>query len=207
MRITVPTTPFRGLIFTIIVLYFFFELVTYEKVTTEAPLENQDLSFLMLPVGAFLAEYGWYLLFFSVGVFLLIQEFRKRGTNQPPSRSSLEIVNDAPSVVRRQEALDASRQRMQDELDAKAEQYKEKKQKAEEEKRKQKTIMWDSMKSGRSSKTSAEAADNNEGTSSSTEVKSKRSLKPLRSGYNPMTGEGGGSCSWRPGRRGPTSGG
>jgi hypothetical protein len=29
----------------------------------------------------------------------------------------------------------------------------------------------------------------------------------LMPGYNPLTGEGGGACSWRPGRRGPSSGG
>ncbi|XP_072574003.1 selenoprotein S isoform X1 [Paramormyrops kingsleyae] len=193
---------------------------TLTNIRTETTLENQDLSFLLpagrkqvqnqvycSSVGAFLAEYGWYLLFICVGVFLLIQEFRKRRPNQSPSRSSPENVKDATSVVRRQEALEASRQKMQDELDAKAEQYKERKQKAEEDKRKQKIEMWDSMKEGKSYKSSAEAADNNEGTSSSMEVKSKRNLKPLRSGYNPMTGDGGGSCSWRSGRRGPTSGG
>uniref|UniRef100_A0A8B9J5R0 Selenoprotein S n=1 Tax=Astyanax mexicanus TaxID=7994 RepID=A0A8B9J5R0_ASTMX len=74
----------------------------------------------------------------------------------------------------------------------------------EEEKRQQKIEMWDSMKEGKSyiGKNSDEAA------SSSTVLKPKTDKKPLRSsGYNPLTGDGGGTCAWRPGRRGPSAGG
>ncbi|XP_018618932.1 selenoprotein S isoform X1 [Scleropages formosus] len=173
-----------------------------------ATLDNPDLSFLQPTVGAFFAEYGWYLLLISVALYLLVREVKKRRANRGHNDSVSDSVEDTAAVVRRQEALEASRRRMQEELDAQAAQYKEKKQKIEEEKRKQKIEMWESMKEGRSYRGNARAAENADEASTSTVVKPKKDKKPLRStGYNPLTGDGGGTCSWRPGRRGPSAGG
>uniref|UniRef100_A0A3Q3F2F3 Selenoprotein S n=1 Tax=Labrus bergylta TaxID=56723 RepID=A0A3Q3F2F3_9LABR len=73
----------------------------------------------------------------------------------------------------------------------------------EEEKRRQKIEIWESMQQGKSYKGAAEEAS-----SSTTVPKPKTDKKPLRGAdYNPLTGEGGSSCTWRPGRRGPSSGG
>ncbi|XP_010715953.2 selenoprotein S [Meleagris gallopavo] len=114
-------------------------------------------------------------------------------------------------VVRRQEALLASRLRMQEELNAQAERYKEKQRQLEEQKRRQKIEMWESMQEGKSYKgnlkLSQQEAESGASTSSAV-PKSKPNKKPLRGGgYNPLSGEGGGTCSWRPGRRGPSAGG
>ncbi|XP_010874958.1 selenoprotein S [Esox lucius] len=171
--------------------------------------ENQDLSFLQQTLGPVLAEYGWYLLFMFVGVYLLVQHLSKRKASQGPSNSASGVVQDPDEVVKRQQALEASRRRMQEELDAKAALFKVKQQQLEEEKRQQKIEMWESMKEGKSYKGKSKIAQNSEEASTSTTVlKPKTDKKPLRSsGFNPLSGEGGGSCTWRPGRRGPSAGG
>uniref|UniRef100_G1TLK0 Selenoprotein S n=1 Tax=Oryctolagus cuniculus TaxID=9986 RepID=G1TLK0_RABIT len=115
-------------------------------------------------------------------------------------------------VVRRQEALAAARLKMQEELNAQVEKHKEKLRQLEEERRRQKIEMWDSMQEGRSYKGSARRPQEEDGpgpSTSSAVPKRKSDKKPLRGGgYNPLTGEGGGACSWRPGRRGgPSPGG
>ncbi|KAL7866814.1 hypothetical protein AOLI_G00146280 [Acnodon oligacanthus] len=174
----------------------------------EASLENQDMSFLLTAVSTFLSDYGWYLLVLCGGVYLLIQQLSKNRPSQ--HRGSAAVTSQDPaSVVRRQEALEAARQRMQEELNAKAAEFKEKQQRMEEEKRQQKIEKWESMKEGKSYKGNANRTQNSdEAASSSTGLKPKTDKKPLRtSGYNPLSGEGGGTCAWRPGRRGPSAGG
>uniref|UniRef100_A0A8D0EBI0 Selenoprotein S n=1 Tax=Salvator merianae TaxID=96440 RepID=A0A8D0EBI0_SALMN len=165
--------------------------------------------FLHGTVGSLLADYGWYILFSSIAVYLLVQKLSKNFRR--PSGSHLNATAVEPDVVvRQQEALIASRLKMQEELNAQAEKFKEKQKKLEEEKRRQKIAMWENMQEGKSCK---ETPKNNQepesAASTSTAVpKPKPNRKPLRSGgYNPLSGEGGGTCSWRPGRRGPSSGG
>ncbi|XP_051568313.1 selenoprotein S isoform X2 [Myxocyprinus asiaticus] len=178
--------------------------VRYEDV----PPQNQDMSFILPSVSVFLSDYGWYLLFLCVGVYLLIQHLSKNRSweNQSPSVSAAN--QDPLSVARRQEALEASRQRMQEELDARAAEFKEKQLRLEEEKRRQKIEIWESMKEGKSYKGNAKAEHNTEEATSSTFLKPKTDKKSLRNnGYNPLSGDGGGTCSWRPGRRGPFAGG
>lgn len=174
----------------------------------DVPPQNQDLSFLLSSVTSFLSDYGWYLAFLCVGVYLLIQHLRKnRSTDN--QRSSVSAASQDPvSVVRRQEALEVARRRMQEEQDARAAEFKEKQQRLEEEKRRQKIEMWESMKEGKSYKGNAKVAQNTEEATSSSSLKPKTDKKPLRnSGYSPLSGDGGGTCSWRPGRRGPSAGG
>lgn len=176
----------------------------------DVPPQNQDLSFLQPSVTAFMSEYGWYLLFGCVGVYLLIQHLRKsRSSTQTRSSSGSAEAHDVGSVVRRQEALEASRRRMQEEQDARAAEFREKQRMLEEEKRRQKIEMWDSMQEGKSYKGSAKVAQQNtEEAASSSLLRPKTEKKPLRSsGYSPLSGDAGGSCSWRPGRRGPSAGG
>ncbi|XP_064169509.1 selenoprotein S [Anguilla rostrata] len=179
------------------------------EIKTETTVENQDLSFLQQTVGVFVAEYGWCLLLLCVGVYLLIQHLSKRRSSQEAHWSGQGTDEaDTVAVVKRQEALEASRRRMQEELNAKAMQYKEKQQTLQEEKRKQKIEMWESMQQGKSYQGNAKVLNSTEEASTSTVVKPKSDKKPLRnSGFNPLTGEGGGACVWRPGRRGPSAGG
>merc|ERR1712002_498197 len=99
---------------------------------------------------------------------------------------------------------------MQEELDAKAALYREKQTQQEQERRRQKIEIWESVQQGKSYKRTTKLPQSTEEASSSSTavLKPKTDKKPLRSAdYNPLTGQGGGSCSWRPGRRGPSSGG
>lgn len=174
----------------------------------KAPLKNQDLGSLSLTVGELLSQYGWDLLLGTVLLCLLIHYLNKRrssrdGRDSPPS------PQDAELVARKQEGMEAARRRMQEELDAKAAIFREKQKQQEEEKRRQKIEMWENIQQGKSTKGAAKPSQSTEEASSSTTVlKPKSDKKPLRSAdYNPLTGQGGGTCSWRPGRRGPSSGG
>ncbi|XP_056134560.1 selenoprotein S [Lampris incognitus] len=169
----------------------------------KTPIKNQDLSFAFRAAGDLVGQYGWYLLLLTVAVYVLVQRLARRRARR---RSvSPETAQDPASVVRRQEALEEARRKMQLEFDAKAALFREKQKQLEEEKRQQKIEMWDSMQEGRSYKGKLDQASE-EASSSATVLKPDK--KPFRNnGYNPLTGEGGGSCAWRPGRRGPSSGG
>ncbi|XP_040897907.1 selenoprotein S isoform X2 [Toxotes jaculatrix] len=175
----------------------------------KAPPKNQDLGALSL-IGELLSQYGWYLLAVTVLVYLLIQHLSKRRSSQSSQSSPPQTEQDAALVARRQEAMEAARRKMQEELDAKAAVFREKQKQQEEEKRRQKIEMWESMQQGKSYKGTAKLSQPPEEASSSTTtvLKPKTDKKTLRgSDYSPLSGQGGGSCSWRPGRRGPSSGG
>ncbi|MEQ2279510.1 hypothetical protein AMECASPLE_010261 [Ameca splendens] len=118
----------------------------------QVPLKNQDLSQLSFTVGDFLSLYGWYLLAVTFTVFLFIQQLRKRRSSQNQQDSVPQTQLDASLVTKRQEAMEAARRKMQEELDAKAAIFKEKQRQQEEEKRRQKIEEWESMKQGKSCK-------------------------------------------------------
>lgn len=173
----------------------------------QRPLQNQDLSSVTTAAGELLSVYGWYLLVATALLYLLIQYLNKKNQSDASVHSSAPSTHhDVSEVTRRQEAMEAARRRMQEEQDAKAAEYKEKQKQQEEARRKQKIESWDSMTQGKSYKGNAsQSAD--EGVSA-TVTKRKPDKKPLRSSdYNPLSGEGGGACAWRPGRKGPSTGG
>ncbi|XP_008403174.1 selenoprotein S [Poecilia reticulata] len=183
------------------------EILDVDDGNSQVPLKNQDLSQLSFTVGEFLSLYGWYLLAVTVTVLLLIQHLRKRRTGQSRQDSVPHSLQDASLVTKRQEAMEAARLRMQKELDAKAVAFKEKQREQEEEKRRQKIEEWESMKQGKSSKGHKLSGNTEEASAAAAGLKPKMDKKPLRSSdYNPLMGQGG-SCSWRPGRRGPSAGG
>ena len=128
----------------------------------------------------------------------LLRALRQRHLNQAAPALEPDIV------VKQQEALAAARLKMQEELNAQVEKHKEKLRQLEEEKRRQKTEMWDSMQEGKSYKgnTREPQEEDSPGPSTSSVIpKQKSDRKPLRGGgSNPLSGEGGGTCSWRPGR-------
>ncbi|XP_030312722.1 selenoprotein S isoform X1 [Calypte anna] len=172
----------------------------------------EDLELLIHTVCSLLSNYGWFILLAAVVIYFLIQMVSQSLAGRPGSQQgAAEAAVEPDLVVRRQEALAAARLRMQEELNAQAERYKEKQRQLEEEKRRQKIAMWESMQEGKSYKgnlkLNQQEAESAASTSSAV-PKSKPNKKPLRGGgYNPLSGEGGGTCSWRPGRRGPSAGG
>ncbi|XP_044518390.1 selenoprotein S [Gracilinanus agilis] len=189
------------------------ELEEEEQLLAKPAWELEGIQFLQNTVGWLLSSYGWYFLFSFVLLYLIFQRLfgSLRVARQRALDESVASNIEPEAVVKQQEALAASRLRMQEELNTQAEKYKEKLKQLEEEKRKQKIEMWESMQEGKSYKGNAKKwpQEPEPGPStSSTITKPKSDKKPLRgNGYNPLTGEGSGTCSWRPGRRGPSSGG
>ncbi|XP_054569295.1 selenoprotein S [Eptesicus fuscus] len=182
-----------------------------EQLSARPALESEGLRFLHVTVGSLLAAYGWYLV---LGCILLVAAFQKlsarlraSGQRQPARRQLLWVPPE--DVVRRQEALAAARLKMQEEFNAQAERHKEKLRQIEEEKRRRKIEMWDSMQEGKSYRGQAKPQGESPGPSpSSLNKRPADRKKPLRGGgYNALSGEGGGACAWRPGRRGPSAGG
>ncbi|NXU72066.1 SELS protein, partial [Oreotrochilus melanogaster] len=169
------------------------------------------LRLVRVPVCSLLSRYGWFIVLAAVVIYFLVQVFRSLAGRPGSQPGAAEAAVEPDMVVRRQEALAAARLRMQEELNAQAERYKEKQRQLEEEKRRQKIAMWESMQEGKSYKgnlkLNQQEAESAASTSSAV-PRSKPNKKPLRGGgYNPLSGEGGGTCSWRPGRRGPSAGG
>ncbi|KAM4660424.1 selenoprotein S isoform 5-T6 [Amazona ochrocephala] len=175
-------------------------------------LGRGGLEFLQHTAGSLLSSYGWYILLAAVAVYVLFQKLSQRLAARWSGRpGAADAAMEPDMVVRRQEALAAARLRMQEELNAQAERYKERQRQLEEEKRRQKIAMWESMQEGKSYKGNLKLNQQEveSGASTSSAVpRSKPTKRPLREGgYNPLSGEGGGTCSWRPGRRGPSAGG
>ncbi|CAN9506908.1 unnamed protein product [Ophioblennius macclurei] len=163
----------------------------------EEPLKNQDLTSFTDVAGEVLSLYGWHLLLVAFIVVLLVQQLKKRRPRESEPCTAPAASQDAAFVARRQEAMEAARRKMQEDLDAKAVLFKEKQKQREEEKRRQKLENYEGI-----------VMSQDEAASSSTALKPKTDKKPLRStDYSPLSGQGGATCSWRPSRRGPSSGG
>ncbi|XP_006901393.1 PREDICTED: LOW QUALITY PROTEIN: selenoprotein S [Elephantulus edwardii] len=170
-----------------------------ERLLARPALETEGLRFLHVTVGALLASYGWYIV---VSVIVLVVAVQKLSTRLRVLRQRQRSISAAPvepdTVVKQQEALAAARMKMQEELNVQAEKHKEKLRQLEEEKRRQKIEMWDSMQEGKSYKgnTKKPQEENNSGPStSSLPPKHKPDRKPLRGGgYNPLSGEGSGTA-------------
>ncbi|XP_062440261.1 selenoprotein S isoform X4 [Rhea pennata] len=149
-------------------------------------LEQEGLELLQHTVGSLLSSYGWYILLACVAIYLLVQKISQRAAVWPSSQpGAADAAVEPDVVVKRQEALAAARLRMQEELNAQAERYKEKQKQLEEEKRRQKIAMWESMQEGKSYKGNLKLNQQeleSGASTSSTVPKPKPNKKPLRSG-------------------------
>ncbi|XP_069321900.1 selenoprotein S isoform X1 [Eulemur rufifrons] len=155
-----------------------------EPLSARPALETEGLRFLHVTVGSLLATYGWYIVFSCILLYVVFQKLstRLRALRQRQlDRAAAAVEPDV--VVKRQEALAAARLKMQEELNAQVEKHKEKLRQLEEEKRRQKIEMWDSMQEGKSYKGNAKKPqeEDNSGTSSVI-PKRKSDRKPLRGG-------------------------
>ncbi|NXS14213.1 SELS protein, partial [Neodrepanis coruscans] len=135
-------------------------------------------------VGSVLSSYGWFILLAAVAVYVVVQKVSRSLAGRPGGAGAADAAEEPDVVVRRQEALAAARLRMQEELNAQAERYKEKQRQLEEEKRRQKIAMWESMQEGKSYKGNLKLSQQEvePGASTSTVPKSKPNKKPLRGG-------------------------
>nr|XP_033776996.1 selenoprotein S [Geotrypetes seraphini] len=178
-----------------------------EPIPGKPLLETEGVAFLQQTVGSALTDYGWFIFFGGIAAFLVIQRLvgslRQRQSDAPDAAAA-----DPVMVVRQQEAMAAARLRMQEDLNSQAEKYKEKQKLIEEEKRRQKIEMWENLQEGKSYKGTLRRNQEVPVQESTTSTDRKTEQRPLRrNDYNPLSGNSSGSCSWRPGRRGPASGG
>ncbi|XP_078655772.1 selenoprotein S-like [Branchiostoma floridae x Branchiostoma belcheri] len=157
-------------------------------------------------VRGLLTQYGWLVLFVIVVLMYLksklnpyIEQYRRKREN-----ATNQAAYNPDVALSRQEAMEQARLRMQEKQDALAAQYAEELRKREEAKREEKIEEWEKLQQGKGyhSKTRVQTDD------ASGQSKPKpQPKKRLRDGFNPMTGEGGGSCRWRPSPRGGARGG
>ncbi|KAF3817979.1 hypothetical protein GH733_014851 [Mirounga leonina] len=149
-------------------------------------LETEGLRYLHVTVGSLLATYGWYIVFSCILLYVVFQKLstRLRALRQRQlDRAAAAVEPDV--VVKQQEALAAARLKMQEELNAQVEKHKEKLRQLEEQKRRQKIEMWDSMQEGKSYKGTARKPpeEDSPGPSTSSVLpKRKSDRKPLRGG-------------------------
>ncbi|XP_007423618.2 LOW QUALITY PROTEIN: selenoprotein S [Python bivittatus] len=158
------------------------------------PVGQEGVQFLLHAVSSLLSDYGWYILFSLIAIYLLVHKLSKNLQGARKRYAPVTAV-EPDAVVKQQEALLAARMKMQEKLNAQAEKFKERQKMVEEEKRRQKIAMWESMQEGKSYKeTLQHHQEPKPGASTSKAVsKPKSSRKPLRGdGYNPLSGEGGG---------------
>uniref|UniRef100_A0A8C6XBU0 Chondroitin sulfate synthase 1 n=1 Tax=Naja naja TaxID=35670 RepID=A0A8C6XBU0_NAJNA len=145
------------------------------------PAGQEGVQFFLQAVNSLFSDYGWYILFALIGIYLLVQKLSKN--LQGTKGSSMPTTAIEPDdVVKQQEALLAARMKMQEQLNAQAEKFKEKQKMLEEEKRKQKIAMWESMQEGKSYKATLQHNQEPvpEASTSTTVVKPKPNRKPLR---------------------------
>uniref|UniRef100_A0A023FRP2 Putative selenoprotein ixodes scapularis selenoprotein n=1 Tax=Amblyomma cajennense TaxID=34607 RepID=A0A023FRP2_AMBCJ len=157
----------------------------------------------------FISTNGWFVTFGLIGLYVL---YTKLGSYLPSWRTSTPQQQqnygaaEADEFVKRQEAMERARRRMQEVQDALAEKQKEKMAQLEEQKRQEKIENWEQFQQGRGLGSKLR----NIGAEESSAESSKLSRRPkgsrddgerLRgSDYNPLTGSSRGS-SYRPERR------
>ncbi|XP_065298074.1 selenoprotein S-like [Dermacentor albipictus] len=174
-----------------------------------------DTSFLSIVLN-FISTNGWFITFGLIGLYML---YRKLGSYLPTMRSRVSPPapqnygpSDADEFVRRQEALERARRKMQEVQDALAEKQKEKMAQLEEQKRQEKINNWEQFQKGRGLGSKLRTTSTNESSAECSGLSrrpksSQDSSDRLRgSDYNPLMGTSGGS-SYRPERRCVSQGG
>lgn len=154
---------------------------------------------------SFIQSYGWFLV---LGVIVCLYIKNKLSPVVEKLKQQAEDAKAArdyePSKAQEKlEAMEAARRRMQEKFDAQAAQHAEKQKIKEEEKRQQRLDDWEGHLQGKGYRSKYKVKEEKD------ELKKPvPKSKPLRqSDYNPLTGDSGGSCSWRPARWGGGGGG
>lgn len=173
-------------------------------------------------VFSLIASNGWYAVGFFVFLMFLWRMFSPKigawWEKREKEIEAAEYHKDPDKFLDRERAIDDARRRLQEQYSQRSAEWAEQnaqKQREKEEKKRQELIEdWERHQRGEGyrskSRLNATATPTvpAASTSSASGVnKSKKST--LRPDYNPMTGDidGGGSCRWRPDRRGPSGGG
>jgi selenoprotein S len=177
-----------------------------EEVQHSRPLVNQSpeaLKHVYTLAVWFLQSYGWYLVFGLVALLYFKNRFSQTFSKVTSSfrASTDEHKYDNDAAFRRQEAIEAARRRLQEQMDAQAARYAEEMKKKEEEKRAQKLEDWERYQEGKGYRSKYRPPEETTSAAtgpSSSASKKKSTLRPAD--YNPLVGGGTGS-TYRPERR------
>lgn len=162
-------------------------------------------------VVVFLQSYGWFLVLGLAVAFYFkgyIEQAFRRWHSRRQQQTDYHRY-DSEAVLSRQQAMDESRRRMQEQFDAQAARHAEEVQKKEEEKRKQKLEDWNRHLEGRGYRSKYRPPEENStsDSTSSTSTSAKKKSVYRSSDYNPLMGDGASSSNYRPERRGGAMGG
>lgn len=169
----------------------------------EPVLKNETpaaVSDAVVNVVLFLEKYGWFVILVAIISVLIWSKLEPYWRKWKQKRDKqFEAAIDPNKLAKCQESLEVSRRRMQENLDAKAKEFAEKKRELEAQKRQENIDDWEMHQQGRGYK--SKHAKNDGGKPSQNQVKPKKSDR-LRTSedYNPLSGSSSGS-SFRPNRR------
>jgi selenoprotein S len=171
------------------------EIVHPTKLVNETPAALQDIFYFLVSM---VTRYGWFMLFALVLILVLhkrLQTYLESFWSRREEEQDLHRY-DNDAAYQRQMAMDAARLRMQREFDQTAAKYAEEQQKKEEEKRKEKIADWDRHQEGKGYKSKYKPPPTADDASGGPLPKKKTTYR--QTDYNPLTGEGGATCSYRP---------
>lgn len=167
-----------------------------------------------------IASNGWYALGLLIVAYLIwikiqpkVASWLKKREND---REAAAYHKDPDKFLAKERAIDAARQRMQERYNQSAASWAEKQKEKEEKRRQERIEGWErnNVEAGqrigsRPNATAAPTAPAATASGSTSNNKKKSGKAKLKPEYNPMAGDvgGGGSCRWRPDRRGPSGGG
>ncbi|KAJ8035429.1 Selenoprotein S [Holothuria leucospilota] len=177
--------------------------VIHEKLVPEP----ESGAALFAAASEFLSLYGWYILFVVLGVWYLKNRYNSQLNSWQQNRQNQQDVSkyNSSQVLERQEAIERARRRLQDQHDQKAKEFAEKQRLKEEEKRKAEIEDWERHQQGRGYKSKQKVEEDYYPSTSNSTVTKPKPKRPLREGFNPMTG--GNSGGYRAPRRGFSGGG
>ncbi|XP_074640437.1 selenoprotein S-like [Tubulanus polymorphus] len=153
-------------------------------------------------------SYGWYIVLAVVAVAFLKNRYEHKFRNLmfwKRKKKNEGLQYDADTALKRQEAMENTRRRWQEQHDAQAARFAEEQRKKEDEKRKDKIDDWDRHQRGEGYRSKVYKPKEEEpGTSTSQTVNPKKTKsKPLRKPeYNPLSGAGNDGFCYRPSRFG-----
>lgn len=164
-------------------------------------LITQIFTLLMVTI----SSYGWYCLIAGIAVAILFRKYspalqswqRKREEEQEAA-----LYHKNPDIVlAREAALEASRMRMQQEYERNSREAAEKQRIKDEQKRQEKIEVYEAQQRGEGGRTLRSRPE----TGAPKHTKTDKKKSTFRQDYNPLLGDGG-SCGWRPERRGRAGG-
>ncbi|XP_066910833.1 selenoprotein S-like [Clytia hemisphaerica] len=152
-------------------------------------------------------QYGWFLLIGCILVMYLYNKYKptlmKMKQNHEDWKEAEINKKDPDRVHKVQLSMEQARLKLQQQVNVDSEKRKEADLKREEAQRQKKIEEWENHQQGRGyhnkSRFSNPSPDNDSGSNNTSKPKKKNTT--MKSDFNALSGDGGGSCSYRPSSR------